>query len=254
METKDNGVPTEILATIMGQPWDTCGNGMRDLAHRRWKQLQGVLAAQAQTVPVATVELSFDDIENLMPENEGNKGAFPCDACGWIQVSAQRAASGAPSKAEAQPSHGPTLNRAMFSSDMYHAMYLQELAEKWLDAAPAQPAVAAQVGAQPWVTEVIQSICEIPDRNSPEDEPEIMLVKAQELRDIITGVFESWGEAAPAPAPVAAQVALTNAERYRAIRDRDPSVLTITNLVGIRGSQLDVAIDAILAASAKEQQ
>lgn len=28
-------------------------------------------------------------IEELMPENNGNYGAFPCGQCGWVQVSAQ---------------------------------------------------------------------------------------------------------------------------------------------------------------------
>lgn len=33
--------------------------------------------------------LDADQIEALMPDNSGNNGAFPCDTCGWIQVSAQ---------------------------------------------------------------------------------------------------------------------------------------------------------------------
>lgn len=37
----------------------------------------------------AQAALSADQIEELMPENEGNNGAFPCEKCGWIQVSAQ---------------------------------------------------------------------------------------------------------------------------------------------------------------------
>lgn len=48
---------------------------------------------------------------------------------------------------------------------------------------PSHTATRAEGGD--WIDSVVLDICEIPDRTSPEDEPEIMLVKASELRRII---------------------------------------------------------------------
>lgn len=36
-----------------------------------------------------------------------------------------------------------------------------------------------------WITDVVRTIAELPDRNSLEDQPEMMLVSADELRAII---------------------------------------------------------------------
>lgn len=37
---------------------------------------------------------------------------------------------------------------------------------------------------------IVQDICELPDRSSPDDWPEAMLVTSDELRRIITARFE----------------------------------------------------------------
>jgi hypothetical protein len=49
--------------------------------------------------------------------------------------------------------------------------------------APSDGPVRGEAGD--WIDAVVLDICEIPDRTSPDDEPEIMLVKADELRRII---------------------------------------------------------------------
>jgi len=46
---------------------------------------------------------------------------------------------------------------------------------------------------------VVLSVAEIPDRDSPEDKPEMMLVTAKELRGIIASAFEVEDEHPPAP-------------------------------------------------------
>lgn len=48
---------------------------------------------------------------------------------------------------------------------------------------------------------VIQRIAEIPDRNSPEDQPEMMLVTAKEIRNAIECVLEDAQEEAQHAAP-----------------------------------------------------
>ena len=61
--------------------------------------------------------------------------------------------------------------------------------ESWSREAAAVPAsvshTAPRAEGGDWIDSVVLDICEIPDRTSPDDEPEIMLVKASELRQII---------------------------------------------------------------------
>jgi hypothetical protein len=38
---------------------------------------------------------------------------------------------------------------------------------------------------QDWIESIIQDVCELPDRDSPEDQPEMMLVTDKELREIL---------------------------------------------------------------------
>lgn len=78
--------------------------------------------------------------------------------------------------------------------------------EAMLTAAP--PAVAQEPrywmtkeGLEQVVSEIVLSVAEIPDRNSPDDQPEMMLVTDRELRNIVRGSLEElpFG-AAPSPA------------------------------------------------------
>jgi len=45
-----------------------------------------------------------------------------------------------------------------------------------------------------FIREVVVAVAEIPDRNSPKDQPEMMLVAGHELANIIESVFQSTGE------------------------------------------------------------
>lgn len=53
------------------------------------QRLETALARASAPQQHAQVALSADEIEDLMPENKGNVGAFPCEVCGYVQVSAQ---------------------------------------------------------------------------------------------------------------------------------------------------------------------
>jgi len=55
---------------------------------------------------------------------------------------------------------------------------------------------------------LIRDLCEIPDRNSPDDQPEMLLVTAAEIRTAI----ERWIPAMPTT---------KDAERYRKLRDEE---------------------------------
>jgi hypothetical protein len=37
-----------------------------------------------------------------------------------------------------------------------------------------------------WIDSIVRDVAELPDRNSPDDQPEMMLVSDKELRDIIS--------------------------------------------------------------------
>jgi hypothetical protein len=56
-------------------------------------------------------------------------------------------------------------------------------------AAPQQEPITDE-----FITAVIESICEFDDRSSPEDQPEMMLVTADELRNTIRGVEETFSD------------------------------------------------------------
>lgn len=38
---------------------------------------------------------------------------------------------------------------------------------------------------QIWIDSIVRAVCELPDRDSPEDQPEMMLVTDKELRAIL---------------------------------------------------------------------
>ncbi len=42
--------------------------------------------------------------------------------------------------------------------------------------------------------EIVLAVCEIPDRNSPDDQPEMMLVTPDELRRIVVAAFDARKE------------------------------------------------------------
>jgi 20S proteasome alpha/beta subunit len=45
--------------------------------------------------------------------------------------------------------------------------------------------VRAGMEVQKWIDSIVQAVQELPDRDSPEDQPEMMLVTDKELRGII---------------------------------------------------------------------
>lgn len=53
------------------------------------------------------------------------------------------------------------------------------------------------------ITDVIQTICDFDDRNSPEDQPEMLLVTADELQSVMLRAFENADEKRGLQKPVA---------------------------------------------------
>jgi hypothetical protein len=72
-----------------------------------------------------------------------------------------------------------------------------------------------------WIDSVVRDVAEIPDRNSPDDNPDMMLVTGGELRAIILG--RCVGKVAPPEVP--AKIQLTYADGYaQAVEDhREPN-------------------------------
>ncbi len=63
---------------------------------------------------------------------------------------------------------------------------------------PEASAATQQAGRAEFIRRVLLSVAEIPDRDSPHDQPEMMLVTSEELRGIITSAFECMDDhAAP---------------------------------------------------------
>lgn len=83
-------------------------------------------------------------------------------------------------------------------------------AAAWLlehDVTLAAPAPAGPPNGKPepirmedFAAEVILRVSGLPDRTSPDDQPDMMLVTAEELEDIILGIWDDWpvGRGAPA--------------------------------------------------------
>ncbi len=61
------------------------------------------------------------------------------------------------------------------------------------EAADAQ-ALHEQAEAEAFAAAVVLDVCEIPDRNSPDDQPEMMLVTGPELHSIVMRQFERLWE------------------------------------------------------------
>ena len=55
----------------------------------------------------------------------------------------------------------------------------------------AAPAPVGVPGLPDWWNQFIENVCEIPDRNSPEDEPEAMIATAEELETCALRAIES---------------------------------------------------------------
>jgi hypothetical protein len=70
--------------------------------------------------------------------------------------------------------------------------------ELFTHAAPAQP-VEQWSRNKDWVAGILLSVAEIPDRDSPTDQPEMMLVTATELENIIESQNEIFDDAGPQP-------------------------------------------------------
>lgn len=58
-----------------------------------------------------------------------------------------------------------------------------------------------------WIDDVLRDVAELPDRNSPPDQPEMMLVTADELKAILEG-FSLWQPMDNAPTESGATVIL----------------------------------------------
>lgn len=62
----------------------------------------------------------------------------------------------------------------------------------WEKAAPIVPSADAQrVALQSWFDAFLANVCEIPDRNSPEDEPDAMIATTEELRGCALNAIEN---------------------------------------------------------------
>lgn len=94
----------------------------------------------------------------------------------------------------ATPDNGPEMN-AIIPADAFHrfvdghAEVLHALASGPQITTPPSPVAhpeALPVQGDDWITDVLRAVAELPDRNSPADQPEMMLVSADELRDILS--------------------------------------------------------------------
>lgn len=54
---------------------------------------------------------------------------------------------------------------------------------------------AAMEARKRFISNIIQMVCEIPDRTSPDDQPEMMLVTGEDLDNIVSIAFERADEA-----------------------------------------------------------
>lgn len=73
---------------------------------------------------------------------------------------------------------------------------------------------AAPMDRTAFINRIVLAVAEIPDRDSPEDQPEMMLVTGDELRGIIASSFEIADEAKPQPAAPVAAVGGTLCKSY----------------------------------------
>lgn len=102
---------------------------------------------------------------------------------------------------------GPDHAEAAFIAAANPATILALIAR--LAAASQSVSVPEQARAG-FIKRIVQGVAEMPDRDSPEDQPEMMLVTGEELRDIVAEAFEHADEneslaapAAPLPQPQA---------------------------------------------------
>lgn len=82
------------------------------------------------------------------------------------------------------------------------------------DAHAAKPAAQSQpmVDLESWINDVVREVAELPDRDSPEDQPDVMLVRADELRLILRST-------PPPKQPAVPEDVVRNAKRYRWLRN-----------------------------------
>ncbi|WP_331693537.1 hypothetical protein [Pandoraea sputorum] len=81
----------------------------------------------------------------------------------------------------------------------YNKQHGDDFAASWRYALAAAPTPAAQSAGQEsglpsWWPDFIQNVCELPDRTSPEDEPEAMVATAEELESCALRAIEEAAE------------------------------------------------------------
>lgn len=125
----------------------------------------------------------------------------------------------------------------------------------------APQADAARVVMLPvWWDNFILNVCEIPDRTSPEDEPDAMIATAEELEACALNAMERFVDVVAPQAGAAESVArdAQDGPRYRWLRDlSEPGICAFYLSVGkafdgvkFTQSTVDEAIDAQIAAQA----
>ena len=144
-------------------------------------------APQAPAVPVAVTTRA--ELEKLQGGAGSMATIFPADASGFpVRLYAEPAA---PAEAELMQALSDLVNalRERHYGRMpeevqaaYDKAWAIVFAGPAPAAAPAAPAVDASDPALPsWWPDFIQCVAELPDRNSPEDEPDAMIATAEEL-------------------------------------------------------------------------
>ncbi|MNT10544.1 hypothetical protein D3C72_1453820 [compost metagenome] len=123
-----------------------------------------------------------------------------------------------------------------------------EIERRIVYAAPATPTALTKA--------IWQRICELPDRNSPEDEPEACICTFEEFSACVEGALEGSLAASPAGQGEDAR----DAKRYRWLRERHWNESTLFVVAGHHSlvrlgtdcpsdDRLDAAIDAAMSAS-----
>jgi hypothetical protein len=91
----------------------------------------------------------------------------------------------------------------------------------WDAATSANVAQGAEAVLPAWFDQFLTNVCEIPDRNSPDDEPEAVTATLEELRDCALNAIEQCISYAAPPAQTALTDDVRDAARYRWLRDQN---------------------------------
>jgi hypothetical protein len=113
---------------------------------------------------------------------------------------------------------------------------------EYFDRWPDRPEASAPIGDMQageraeFIRQIVLAVAEIADRDSPEDQPEMMLVTSEELQGIVEGAFEDYDEEydraalTPSTQPAAASEVDSRDEALKAINEIRNSIIGLQSL------------------------